>query len=286
MDISHLKTFLEIYQTRHFRKSAEKLFITQSAASARIKLLEENLGVKLFTREKRMVEPTSAAHRFYKYADLVVSNWDQAKQMVALPEDVEQSISLACLADIWHLFLNNWITDIQSKRPELAFNLMINPANNITESVINGTLDLGLVFEPMNLPNLEMREVVTFEIKLFSTKEKQCLEDAFATDYVMVDWGASFAYEYAQKYAGRALATIQTNYGVMALDILKNKGGAAYLPDLGALHQDPSIDLHEVADAFVFERKLYAIYRKDTPIHKNIEELVDVINLNILKSTT
>lgn len=188
MDISHLKTFLEVYQTRHFSKSAEKLFITQSAVSARIKLLEENLGVKLFTREKRKVEPTSAAHRFYKYADMVVSNWDQAKQMVGLPDDVEHSISLACMADIWHLFLKNWISVIQLKSPELAFNLMINQASNITEKVINGTLDLGLVFEPMNLPNLQMQEILTFDIKLFSTKPQQTLEDALNDDYVMVDW--------------------------------------------------------------------------------------------------
>ncbi len=281
MDISHLKTFLEIYQTRHFRKSAEKLFITQSAVSARIKLLEENLGVKLFTREKRKIEPTSAAHRFHKYADMVVSNWDQAKQMVGLPDDVEHSISLACMADIWHLFLNNWISDIQLKSPELAFNLMIDQANAISENVINGSLDLGLVFEPMNLPNLQMKEVLTFEIKLFSTSPNQKLEDALNDKYVMVDWGASFAFEYAQKYAGRALATIQTNYGVMALDILKNKGGAAYLPDLKALREDKSITLYEVNDAFVFERKLYAIFRKDTALTNSIETLIDVINKNI-----
>ena len=283
MDISHLKTFLEIYQTRHFRKSAEKLFITQSAVSARIKLLEENLGVQLFTREKRKIEPTSAAHRFYKYADTVVTNWDQAKQMVSLPEDIEQSISLACMADVWHLFLNNWISDIQHQSPELAFNLMINQASNINEKLINGTLDLGLVFEPMNLPILEMREVLSFKIKLFSNQPHQSLEDALNDNYVMVDWGASFAFEYSQKYAGRALATVQTNYGVMALDILKNKGGAAYLPDLNALKQDKSISLHEVEDAFVFERKLYAIFRKETPISSKIEELIEVINKNILQ---
>lgn len=283
MDISHLKTFLEIYQTRHFRKSAEKLFITQSAVSARIKLLEEHLGVKLFTRENRKVEPTSAAHRFHKYADMVVSNWDQAKQMVALPDEIEQSISLACMADVWHLFLNNWITDIQLKRPELAFNLMINQASNITEKLINGTLDLGLVFEPMNLPNLEMREILTFEIKLFSTKPKQSVEEALSDNYIMVDWGASFSFEYAQQYADNAITTIQTNYGVMALDILKNKGGAAYLPDLQTLRKDDAITLHEVENAFVFKRKLYAIFRKDTALNSKITEIVNVISSNIQK---
>ena len=107
------------------------------------------------------------------------------------------------------------------------------------------------------------------------------LEGAFTEDYVMVDWGPSFAYEYSQKYAGRTLATIQTNYGVMALDILKNKGGAAYLPDLKALREDESINLHEVKDAFVFERKLYAVFRKDTALNKEIETLINVINKNI-----
>lgn len=67
----------------------------------------------------------------------------------------------------------------------------------------------------------------------------------------------------------------------MALDILKNKGGAAYLPDLKALREDQSITLYEVEDAFVFERKLYAIFRKNTPLTNKIVTLISVFNENI-----
>ena len=253
MDISHLKTFLEIYKTRHFRKSAEKLFITQSAASARIKLLEERLGVKLFTRDKRKIEPTSAAHRFYKYADMVVTGWDQAKQVVGLPSDFELSISVACMADIWHLFLKNWIVEIKDKRPEFAFHLMINQANNISEQLINGALDLGFVFEPIQVPSIEAHEVLEFEIKLFSTSPNQTLEEALDEHYIKIDWGVSFEYEYTQEYKDQAIANVRTNYGVMAIDMLKENGGAAYLPDLSPLKNDPSLALYEVENAFVFK---------------------------------
>ena len=277
MDISHLKTFLEIYQSRHFRKSADKLFITQSAASARIKLLEERLGVKLFTRDKRSIEPTAAAHRFYKYADMVVTGWDQAKQVVALPDEYQQSISIASMADIWHLFLKNWIVDLRQDNPELAFSLMINQSSSISDLLINGALDLGFVFEPTQYPSLEVTEMLAFEIKLFSTEPDKTVKEALDSNYIMIDWGASFAYEYAQEYTDQSIATVRTNYGVMAIDILKSNGGSAYLPDLEALRNDPTLSVHEVKDALVFKRKLYAMYRKDTDLIREIEQVLKTI---------
>ena len=50
MDIGVLKTFLEVNRTRHFGQAADNLFLTQSAVSARIRLLEQTLGVPLFSR--------------------------------------------------------------------------------------------------------------------------------------------------------------------------------------------------------------------------------------------
>ncbi|MFC1681964.1 LysR family transcriptional regulator [Pseudomonadota bacterium] len=58
MDIETFRTLLEVNRTRHFGKAAEELFITQSAVSARIKKLEENLGVTLLDRSRRDIHPT------------------------------------------------------------------------------------------------------------------------------------------------------------------------------------------------------------------------------------
>ena len=48
MDIRFLTTFIEVAKTRHFGKAAENLYLTQSAVSARIKLLEEYFHTTLF----------------------------------------------------------------------------------------------------------------------------------------------------------------------------------------------------------------------------------------------
>lgn len=57
----HLRTFLEVYRSKSFSKAAESLAITQPAASLHIQSLESFIGNKLFIRQSRGVEPTTAA---------------------------------------------------------------------------------------------------------------------------------------------------------------------------------------------------------------------------------
>ncbi|MFC2996379.1 LysR family transcriptional regulator [Acinetobacter sichuanensis] len=57
----HLRTFLEVYRSKSFSKAAENLAITQPAASLHIQSLESFIGIKLFIRQSRGVEPTTAA---------------------------------------------------------------------------------------------------------------------------------------------------------------------------------------------------------------------------------
>jgi DNA-binding transcriptional LysR family regulator len=277
MDIAHLKTFLEIYQMRHFGKAAEKLHITQSAASARIKLLEERLGVRLFNRDKTSVEPTSAAHRFHKYADMVVIGWENARQSVALSEDYSQSLSVGSLADIWHFFLGDWLSDVQKKLNNIAWNFTIHQGMDIPDRLTIGALDLGFVFEPVNQPYLQLQQLGSLTLKLFSTKKNQTLEDALGHGYVKVDWGTSFAYEHSRHFADYPYASMQTNYGIMALKLLEGSGGAAYLPETVEHYPYKNVDLHVVDDAPVFERPLYAIYHKDSPSYEAIKTLVTEI---------
>ncbi len=65
MNIKHLKCFIQLYETRSFSQTGELLHITQPAVTHQIKKLEEELGVKLFIRDKHNVELTSATIPFY-----------------------------------------------------------------------------------------------------------------------------------------------------------------------------------------------------------------------------
>ncbi len=58
---------------------------------------------------------------------------------------------------------------------------------------------------------------------------------------------------------------------------MKDNGGAAYLPDLSPLKNDPTLPLYEVENAFIFKRKLYALYKKDSEVYENITEIINTI---------
>ncbi|CAK8739831.1 HTH-type transcriptional regulator HdfR [Sodalis praecaptivus] len=62
MDTELLKTFLEVSRTRHFGRAAEALYLTQSAVSFRIRQLETQLGVSLFTRYRNNIRLTAAGN--------------------------------------------------------------------------------------------------------------------------------------------------------------------------------------------------------------------------------
>ena len=63
----YLETFKVVYETKHFSKAAELLFIAQPTVSAQIKQLEADLGVALFIRNGRQeIETTPQGDLLYQ----------------------------------------------------------------------------------------------------------------------------------------------------------------------------------------------------------------------------
>ena len=94
MDVGLLKAFLEVYRSRHFGHAAKNLFISQSAVSARIRQLEDELGIKLFTRDRNNIELTTAGKRFLIYAENILNTWNRARQEIAVPEGIDILLSV------------------------------------------------------------------------------------------------------------------------------------------------------------------------------------------------
>ncbi|HBI9934024.1 TPA: LysR family transcriptional regulator, partial [Escherichia coli] len=80
MDTELLKTFLEVSRTRHFGRAAESLYLTQSAVSFRIRQLENQLGVNLFTRHRNNIRLTAAGEKLLPYAETLMSTWQAARK--------------------------------------------------------------------------------------------------------------------------------------------------------------------------------------------------------------
>jgi DNA-binding transcriptional LysR family regulator len=68
MDTYLLKTFMEVVEQRHFGKAAANLYVTQSAVSARIRLLEQEVGRPLFVRQRNNIHLTKYGEKLVSHA--------------------------------------------------------------------------------------------------------------------------------------------------------------------------------------------------------------------------
>lgn len=78
LDLGQVRAFLAVADERHFGHAAEGLRLSQQALSKRVARLEENLGVRLFDREKHAVELTEAGRRFLDPARQALAAGDSA----------------------------------------------------------------------------------------------------------------------------------------------------------------------------------------------------------------
>src|SRR3954466_1648305 len=76
MELRHLRTIVAVAQHRSLTKAGEELFLTQSAVSQQIRRLEEELGVTVFRRTSRRVEPTAEGLVILGYAQRVLAEVD------------------------------------------------------------------------------------------------------------------------------------------------------------------------------------------------------------------
>ena len=116
MDTELAKTFLEIVSTRSFVRAAERLNIAQTTVSARIRLLEERLGRRLFVRNKGGASLTPAGEQFLRYAPMFIQLWQRARHVVAVPEDHRSLITVGAEVSLWQPLLLDWVTWMRRSR--------------------------------------------------------------------------------------------------------------------------------------------------------------------------
>ncbi|HET7580790.1 MAG TPA: LysR family transcriptional regulator [Bacillales bacterium] len=74
MDLEQVEAFLTVARTQNFTRAAEELNVVQSTITARIKMLEQNVGKELFKRRTRSVEITPAGETFFPYAERIMES--------------------------------------------------------------------------------------------------------------------------------------------------------------------------------------------------------------------
>ena len=257
MDISLLKTFLEVARTRNFSRAAENLFVTSAAVSARVKLLENHFGVTLFVRNRGHMLVTAEAERLIPLAESMLGTWNRALNEIGLHPEMDMKVHIGATPSLWVMAMQEKLANIRAALPDVGFQAEAHASETLVRSLEEGRLDLVLLPDPF--PGEEITSTRIGELTLVLCSNRHCnYEDALSENYIFVDWGTAFNEFHARKIGDRAKPILQVNLSSIAQAMLESNHGSAYLPQsvvAAAKH------LHEVPAAPVFKRPIYVCYR-------------------------
>lgn len=258
MDVDLLKTFIELYQTKHFGKTAETLHLTTAGVSSRIKHLEEQLNCPLFTRDRNNIQPTSAGEALLSYAKTILENWDNAKISISEKNNEFDSLKILTSPGFWDSHSSSWVNQLLRDHENLQLELETLNNKSAFQQLLNIEADLYLSFESFSHPQILSEEIGQLALVLAESKNNQRGKLNFDF-YIHVNWSQNFhtQVESINPELRKPLITVST--ARVAQDLLRHRGGCAFLSKSMIAKSDHLISKDSSKD---FELRIYAYYRK------------------------
>jgi DNA-binding transcriptional LysR family regulator len=260
LDTQLLETFLEVGRLRNFGKAAERLCVSPSTVSARIRQLEEHLGLALFTRGHHRIGLTPAGERMERHARFILGAWERAYEDTALSERHQRRLVVAGVASLWDIFLEDWLTHLYRSYPTLGLRAEESTPRRVVEKLEQNMIDVGFLYDTPHLRGVGVEEVAAIPLVMVSSRPDDRAERAVGNGYIRVEWGTAFASVHEGHFPQRLLARGRVNSGRIALKLLLECGGAAYLPRDIVAPWCRRQRLFVVEDAPVIELKAHVAY--------------------------
>lgn len=277
MNLTFIDTFLDISETRNFNKSAERLNVTQSTVSARMRALEEELRTPLFRRGRFGAELTAAGHKLLPHAARLRNIWNQARQELALPEGFTDTVRIATQPSLYDAFLKNWLISMRELHPEIAIYVEADYSPAVLDQISNGTVDIGIIYIPRALPGLVIDRLYDEQFVLVSTKPT-ILKDIEFFNYTFIDWSPHFKKIHLDLLPHLQATPVSVGLGSMAVDYILQQGGCAYFPERIATNFIANGQMHLVEDAPIITQPIYTVVAENihsgSAIEKAINQLI------------
>ncbi|MCL4157954.1 UNVERIFIED_CONTAM: hypothetical protein GTU68_013431 [Idotea baltica] len=146
IELRHLTYFLAVAGELHFRKAAEKLFISQPGLSRQIKQMEDLLEVRLFVRDKKKVALTPAGHYLKSQTETILKQLKETRrQLQLIGKGDTGEIRIGFLGSAMQNVIPNLLVDLRDRYPKIRTSLEERANLDQVDAVLKNELDIGFV---------------------------------------------------------------------------------------------------------------------------------------------
>ncbi len=167
-----LNFFIEVAKAGNMSRAAERLGMTQPALSQAMKRLESAFDQQLLLRSKSGVVPTKAGEKLAIQARALLDQWQHLKdESLKDAEQVRGTYSLGMHASVAQYTVGHFAAQLLSEFPHLEIKLEHDLSRRVTEKIISFKLDFGIVVNPVDHPDLIIKEIFKDEVTFYKAKK-------------------------------------------------------------------------------------------------------------------
>jgi DNA-binding transcriptional LysR family regulator len=164
MNLRFVEAFYWVATLQSVSRAAEKLYITQSAMSARIAALEQELGTVLLDRRDKQFRLTMAGQRFLKHAGRLLELQREIKLEMGGEVPPEVQLRIGAIESVLHSWLIPWVESLRAEFPALELELSVETTPVLIELVRRGALDIVFTASPANAEGVRTKAMPAMEM--------------------------------------------------------------------------------------------------------------------------
>lgn len=153
--LTQLEYIVEVAKKQNFGRAAQSCFVTQPTISMQINKLEEDLGVVLFDRTKKPVEPTAIGRKIIQQARIAVQEVSRIEEIVQSEKgNIEGEFKLGVIPTLAPYLLPRFLESFIKKYPKVDLIIEELQTQSIVEKLKEDSLDAGILVTPLKIKGI------------------------------------------------------------------------------------------------------------------------------------
>lgn len=280
MQSEWIDTFLDLMESRSFNRTAERLGVTQSTISARIRALEEAAGARLFHRSRAGTEPTTEALRLAPHARILRQEWTLARRAVEKRGAIALTLRISIQNDLAHAQLGALVGDLRRLLPQIALYIEPDYSTQMCIDLTTGAQDFGVMFSPKPQAGLYFESVGAIPYRLISTHARH-LAEVDPERYVMAHFSPAFEAAHRATLPTLSLAPISAGQSSAIESLLRELGGSGYVMEPRARAMVEAGGFSYVEDAPVLDQPVYAAMHERNRRQRAYRQMVALVRARL-----
>jgi DNA-binding transcriptional LysR family regulator len=228
MQLELIETFLDLCDTRSFNKTAERLGVTQSTVSGRIKTLENNVGRRLFQRSRSGTALTTEGLRFEPHARSLRHNWVTALNATRDTAMTGVTMRIGLQHDLVGIGISQLIGQFRETLPETVFMFEADYSTQMCHDLVSGKQDIAVLYSPQTHPDLYFETMGEVSYVMISPTASR-LNDVSAEQYILANYSPTFAHTHAALLPSLTNVSLSIGQNAAMVDLLTSLSGTGYV---------------------------------------------------------